>query len=203
MMKQQPAFAVIELKSIARGIFTGDTMIKNAPVSMLRSGTVHNGKYLILVGGSVAAVEESYRKGLTVGEGWVTDSLFLPDPHISVADALAGKRETSSGESIATIETSTVPSAVKAADAGVKGADVRIQEIRMADDLGGKGIVIFTGKLEEVETAVKISTDALAEKETLLDSSIIPRPEAETAVQLSRSSSFRESVPLPLEGGEV
>jgi len=202
-MKQQPAIAVMELNSIPRGIFTGDAMVKNSPVSILRSGTVHNGKYLILVGGSVASVEEAYRTGLTAGEGFVTDSLFLPDPHMSVVNALSGKRETCSGQSIATIETLTVPAAVKAADAGIKGAEVRILEIRMADDLGGKGLIIFTGKLEEVETAVKISVDVLSEKETLLDTSIIPRPEEETGGQLNRSSSFRESDPRSLEGGEV
>jgi len=202
-MKHQPAIAVIELNSIARGIFAGDAMIKNAPVSIIHSGTVHNGKYLILVGGSVAAVEESYRNGITAGGGSVTDSLFLPDPHMSVINALSGKRGNCSGESIATVETTAVPSAVKAADSGVKGADVGIQEIRMADDLGGKGLVIFTGKLEEVETAVKISAEVLSEKDTLVETSIIPRPEQEISGSLNRSSIFSDSETQPVEGGET
>ena len=39
------------------------------------------------------------------------------------------------------METTTVAAAIHAADAGVKGAEVRLIEIRMADGLGGKGVV--------------------------------------------------------------
>ena len=41
-------------------------MLKKAPITVIKSGTVHNGKYLVLIGGSVASVEESYTKGLAI-----------------------------------------------------------------------------------------------------------------------------------------
>ncbi len=203
MKKKHSSIAVIELKSIARGIFTGDAMLKHSPVSMVRSGSVHNGKYLILIGGSVASVEEGYRNGLTAGRDSISDSLFLPDVHISVFNAIFGKREKCSDGSIATIETLSVPSVIKAADAAIKGSDVEIVEIRMADDLGGKGLVIFTGKLEEIETAVKISRNVLAEKNTLFETSIVPRPVSEISGQLNTSSIFSSSDTISIVGEEV
>lgn len=93
MKRKHSAIAVIELNSVARGIFTGDAMLKNSPVSMARSGSVHDGKYLILIGGSVASVEEAYRNGITAGMDSISDSLFLPDIHISVFNAVFGKRK--------------------------------------------------------------------------------------------------------------
>ena len=39
-------------------------MVKRSPVELLHAGTVQPGKYLILVGGGTAEVEESYREGL-------------------------------------------------------------------------------------------------------------------------------------------
>ncbi|MDO9548824.1 MAG: BMC domain-containing protein, partial [Candidatus Marinimicrobia bacterium] len=77
-MKKYPALALIELSNIAAGILTGDAMVKVAPISVLKAGTVHNGKYLILIGGSVASVEEAFHKGLTAGGEQVIDKVLLP-----------------------------------------------------------------------------------------------------------------------------
>ncbi len=63
----QPALALIEFDSIAAGVQAGDAMAKKAPVARVAAGTVHNGKYLVLVAGEVADVEESYAEGLARG----------------------------------------------------------------------------------------------------------------------------------------
>ena len=59
----EPALGLLELESIAAGIEVGDAMAKRAPVELLRAGTVHPGKYLVLVGGDVADVEEALEAG--------------------------------------------------------------------------------------------------------------------------------------------
>ena len=201
-MKKYSSIAILELKSVAKGILTSDTMVKHSPLSMIRTGSIHNGKYLILIGGTVASVDEAFKKGLVTGGDSITDSLHLPDVHEVVFDALFGKREKCKGECLATIETSSVPSVIRAADSGIKGADVDIIEIRMGDDLGGKGMVIFTGKLEEVETAVNIGKVALSEKGSIVDITIIPRPVRETSDQINTSTSFKNSAALSIKDGE-
>ena len=80
-MKQQDALALIELDSIPAGILTADAMLKEAPIAVLKSGTVHNGKYLILIGGSVAAVGMAFAKGMSRGQDYLLDAVFLPDIH--------------------------------------------------------------------------------------------------------------------------
>ncbi len=64
--------------SIAAGIVAGDAMVKSSPVSSLHAGTVHPGRYLVLVGGDTAAVEIALESG---GTDTVVDSLFLADVH--------------------------------------------------------------------------------------------------------------------------
>ena len=59
----EPALGLLEVESIAAGIEVGDAMAKRAPIDVIRAGTVHPGKYLILVGGDVAAVEEALEAG--------------------------------------------------------------------------------------------------------------------------------------------
>ena len=69
----EPALALIEFSSIATGIQAADAMAKRAPIDLLRSGTVQPGKYLVLIGGQVADVEEALSAGRSVGEACMVD----------------------------------------------------------------------------------------------------------------------------------
>jgi len=53
------------------------------------------------------------------------------------------------------VETVTIAAVIDAADAGVKAATVDVPAVRLADGLGGKGYVLFSGDLAEVEAAVE------------------------------------------------
>jgi len=127
-----PAIALIEFDSIAAGIRAGDAMVKRAPISFLRTGTVQKGRYLVLIGGDTASVEESLEEGLLVGGDAVVDKVYLPHVHPTVFSAVQGKRQLGEYESLGVIETSTVASVILAADAAVKGAAVTLLEIRLA-----------------------------------------------------------------------
>lgn len=150
----EPAVGLLEFSSIARGIEAGDAMVKSAPLEVIRAGTVHPGKYLVLVGGLTADVETAMDAGRETGGDSVLDVVFLPDVHPDVVGSLGGVRREGEGDALGVIETSTVATTIDAADAGVKGARVTIRELRLADDLGGKGYVLFGGEVAEVEAAV-------------------------------------------------
>jgi microcompartment protein CcmL/EutN len=150
----EPAVCLLEFSSIAKGIEAGDVMVKRAPLQVIRAGTVHPGKYLVLVGGLTADVEEAMEAGRGVGGPALVGMVFLPDVHPDVVASIGGTRREDAGEALGVIETPTVAATIDAADAGVKGARVTIRDLRLADDLGGKGYVLFGGELAEVEAAV-------------------------------------------------
>ena len=150
----EPAVCLLELSSIAGGIAAGDAMIKRAPLQVIRAGTVHPGKYLVLVGGLTADVEEAMEAGREAAGHWLVDVVYLPDVHPDVVAAIGGARRDDDGEALGVIETTTVAATIDAADAGVKGARVTIRDLRLADELGGKGYVLFGGEVAEVEAAV-------------------------------------------------
>jgi len=152
----EPALALIDFSSIAVGIESADAMIKRAQLDVIRTGTVQPGRYLVLVGGTVAEVQESLATGRSVGGESVLDQVFLPHVHPDVVTAIGGTRAETPRDAVGVIETSTVAAAIHAADAGIKGAEVRLLEIRMADGLGGKGIVLYSGAVADVEAAVEI-----------------------------------------------
>lgn len=152
----EPAIALLEFSSIVTGILAGDAMVKRAPVERILSGTVQPGHYLVLVSGEVGPVEEAVNAGQETGSADLRDTLFLPNVHPAVVTALGGDLQIAAADALGVVETRTVASAIHAADAGVKGAEVNLLQLRLADGLGGKGLVLYTGLVADVEAAVEI-----------------------------------------------
>ncbi len=158
----QPAVALLEFSSVAVGIEAGDAMVKRAPLDAAYAGTIHPGKYVVVVGGDTASVDEAVQAGTAVAGQFLSDLVMLPDVHPDVVAALAGRRLAGTGEALGIIETTSVGAVVDAADAGRKGADVELAELRLGDDLGGRGYVLFYGAVADVEAAVEIGTARVA-----------------------------------------
>ncbi len=191
--KRYPAIALIEYSSVTSGIHGGDSMIKRASIAVIKSGTVHNGKYLILIGGTVGAVEEAFAEGLLAGGTQVVDSVILPVVHEQVHDAALGTRRECKPQALGICETYTVAATLRSADAGVKGAIVNIVELRLADDIGGKAFTIFNGQLHEVEAAVNIAREACTSAENWLRETIIPNLHPEMAAQIDATTYFSKA----------
>lgn len=190
-MTRYPAIALVEFESVATGTTAGDAMVKAAPIDLIHAGTIHRGKYLVLVGGSVASVEESLAAGLRVGADTVADHVLLPDVHDEVHDAVFGTRRDDPHDALGIIETETVSATVRAADAGVKGARVHVQELRLGDGLAGKGLVLLTGAVADVEAAVEIGTGAIADRRGRLWTTVIPALHEEMVRETAESTRFR------------
>ena len=62
------AMALLEFNTIAAGVLASDLMVKRSPIALLRCGTIHPGRFLILIGGRVASTEEAYTDGVALGE---------------------------------------------------------------------------------------------------------------------------------------
>jgi microcompartment protein CcmL/EutN len=185
-----PAIALIEFDSIATGIRAGDAMVKRAPITFLRTGTVQRGKYLVLIGGDTASVEESLEAGLAVGGDAVVDKVYLPRIHPTVFQAVQGNRQVGEYESLGVIETSTVAAIIRASDAAVKGASVTLLEIRLANGLGGKGVALVTGEVADVEAAISIGTSVIQEPELWIRSTVIPSLHSEMESNIGVNTRF-------------
>ena len=190
----EPALALLEFSSIAAGIEAADAMVKRAPIDIIRSGTVQPGKYLVLIGGEVADVEESLAAGREVGGDAAVDLVYLPQVHPEVVASIAGGRVPDVTDALGIVETATVAAAIHAADAGIKGAAVRLVEVRLADGLGGKGIVLFSGLVADVEAAVEIGVGVLERSELLVRKVVIPKLHPEMWENVADATRFRTRV---------
>jgi len=190
----EPALALVEFSSIAAGIQAADAMVKRAPIDVIKTGTVQPGKYLVLIGGQVADVEESLAAGRDVGGATVVDLVYLPQVHPEVVTAIGGGRVPQMRDALGVVETTTVAAAIHAADAGIKGAEVRLVEVRLADGLGGKGIVLFSGLVADVEAAVEIGVGVLERADLLVRQVVIPQLHPEMWENVAAATRFRNRV---------
>jgi microcompartment protein CcmL/EutN len=195
------AIALFEFESISAGIVAGDAMVKTAPLGAIYAGTVHPGKYLVLVTGDTASVDEAVRVGK--GAESLSDMVFLPDVHPAVADAVAGNSAlaTVGEESLGVVETTTVAAAIDSADAGAKAAEVDLAAIRLADGLGGKGYVLFSGVVAEVEAALAAAVARADGHGALVRSDLIAQLHGEMAENLRLDLRFLSRVSAPPIGG--
>ena len=78
------AVGILELSSIAKGMETGDAMLKSANVELLVSKTLCPGKFLLMLGGDVGAVQQAINSGASLAGEMLVDSLVLPNIHPSL-----------------------------------------------------------------------------------------------------------------------
>jgi microcompartment protein CcmL/EutN len=178
-----PALALIELSSIARGYPVADAMVKRAPVALADCRPVSPGKFLVLVTGQVAAVDEAFRAGLAIAGDRLVDKLFLPHAHPQIVPAVGGAIVPAAIESFAAVETTTVAASILAADAAVKAAGVRIVEMQLARGIGGKAYFSLSGPLAEIEAALEAAAGAIAGA-LLVATEIIPAPHEDLLAKL-------------------
>ena len=171
----EPAIALVETNSIAAGILAGDAMVKKAVVQLLEARPICPGKYMVLVGGEVGPVRESYQVGVTTAAESLVDRLLLPNVHRSVFPALMSATPPRGDEALGIIETVTAAVCIVAADAAVKTADVRLLEIRLANGLGGKSFVLLEGIVADVEAAVAAGVELVKQEGLLIRQVIIPQ----------------------------
>ena len=183
-----PAIAVIELDSIAVGILAGDAMIKASPLGSIYTGTVHPGRYIIVVSGDTASVEVAVDTGTAVAGETLADVVFLPDVHPLVVEAIVSGAELADceGDALGVVETETIAAVIDAADGGVKAATVTLPAVKLADGLGGKGYALFSGEVAEVEAAVDAATARGERSEAVLRHVIIPQLHEEMRENLAR-----------------
>ena len=188
--KRHGALALLEFETIAAGILASDLMVKRAPIALLRCGTIHPGRFLILVGGSVASTEEAFMAGVQLGETErsLTGSVFLGDVHPILHDAVLGARQALAGDALVVVETRSSPALLAAVDAAIKSTPVVLSEVRLADDLGGHALALMSGDLTDAETALGICADRAGDQ--LLAHTLLPRLDPDLRQLLEQGTRF-------------
>ena len=178
------AIAAVETSSIAQGAVAADAMVKTAEVELIDASTVSPGKYWILIGGAVAPVRASLARGIAVAAETLLDSLFIPQLHDDGLPALRGSATPADHDALGVLETHTAAAAIVAADLAVKAANVHLRDIRLANGLGGKGVVFLTGAVSDVQAAIAAGRAEAQQRGLLARAVVIPQLHAQMKARM-------------------
>lgn len=176
---EKNSIGMIELTSIAAGMQAADIMLKTSEIELLLSRTICSGKYMVLIGGDVAAVQSAVDKAANEADYAVIDTFVIPNVHPDIFPAITGNSGIELMESLGIIESFSVSSLIEGADAAVKSSNIKLIEVRLAMALGGKAFCTFTGDVSAVTNSVEAGGRVISEKGMLVNKVVIanPRPE--------------------------
>ncbi|MBC7334383.1 MAG: BMC domain-containing protein [Actinobacteria bacterium] len=182
--------AVIEFKSISRGIIVTDSMVKASEVRIVLSTSLCPGKYLTVLEGDVAALENTVKVADRIGGVHVFSSEIITGINLKVIEAIGGRLCPFVIDSIGIVESPHISHLVKAADISIDSAKVEFLDFRLARGCGVNSFYIVTGTFSSVSEAMKESVSYLGEKGSLIGYKILPGPDKEV-IRWLRSSLCR------------
>lgn len=179
-MSEKIAVGAIEFSSVCVGYQALDAMLKSSTIDLLLSRQIEPGKHLIAYSGKIADVETAMATAREIGGGYVVDWLTVASVCLAIFPALKGEVElpTEKIGALGAIETTTAVSAFIAADYAGKASNVTLYRINVTESMGGKGLVLLTGTIADVEAAVEAGANAL-KKGFLAHAAVISNPEKE------------------------
>ncbi len=181
MVLQKTSVGAIELSSIGIGYQVQDALLKAASVDLLIARTICAGKYLIIFAGGVSDVVAAMETAVQLGKESVIDSLTVANVHPAVFPAVSQSVVLGPNDigALGIIETYSAVSALVAADTAAKAANVILFRLNLAMAMGGKGLLMMTGSVADIETAVDSAVSAIKDRGLLISRTVIPRPEKE------------------------
>lgn len=170
------AIGMVEFVSIARGMYVADQMVKVSDVEIITASSSCPGKFIAIVHGDVAAVQDSLNIGERLADEYFIDSIIIPNVSPAVFPAITGTTMPDHIQALGIIESFSIATMILAADAILKTAYVQAIELRLGYGIGGKAYFTFTGDVAAVETGIEAGKVIADEKGLLVNAEIIPSP---------------------------
>jgi microcompartment protein CcmL/EutN len=184
---------MIEMSDLAVGFASLDALVKEAPVTVIRAGTVQHGHWLVAFAGDVHPVELSFARAVERAGTTVLDLVLLADAEPRILPSLAEgiTREAPPGDALGVVQTSSSPTLLRSVDIALKGARVELVELRVAEGLGGRGLALLWGHQHDVEAAIEHAQEAFVRGQPEGCSAVvIPNADPETTRAFKTGSRF-------------
>ncbi len=170
------AIGMVEFSSIARGIYAADQMLKTSEVEVVTVASTCPGKYIAIVHGDVAAVENSVKVGETLAEDYYIDSIIIPNVDERIFPAITSVSMPEHMQALGIMESFSLATMITCADQILKTADIEPLELRLGNGLGGKSYFTYTGEVAAVQSGTDAGMVIAKEKGLLVNAEIIPSP---------------------------
>ena len=171
--------AVIEFKSVSRGITVTDSMLKESSVNIVLSSSLCPGKYLTIIEGEVSALNSAIKVAEKLGGRHVFDTQLISGINLKVIDAISGNIKEILLDAMGIVESPQMANLISSSDIAADSAKVEFIDYRLARGCGVNSFYVLTGELSSVNEAVKNAVNFLGKNGSLIAYKIIPNPDRE------------------------
>ena len=177
--KPHDTLGLVEVRTIAAGARLLDVLLKAAEVELYKAGPICSGRFLIRIGGAQSSVEAAL--AAVASDASLLDWFVLPrtSPELLRPSRTASPQNRalsgSGGESPGGL-------GIAAADKALKGANVMLARLAVAQGINGKSFMVFFGPLPRLKR--RFPWQHRPWKNQLVDRSVIARPEEATVASL-------------------
>lgn len=178
------SIGALEFRSISKGIEVSNEIIKKSNVEIIYFKTICPGKFLVIVTGDEAEVDEAIDYGVALATTYLVDRFKVHAVSPTIIEAFRNSYPSKQlNGALGVMETYKVCAGIKALDCVLKAGDVVLIKLQLAFGIGGKLVYIVTGTLSSVEYALNEGQRLLPEKE-IAYTSIIASPTYEMTKHL-------------------
>lgn len=171
------ALGIVELNSIAKGIELTDIILKSSEIEILYSNYTCPGKYMIIITGDVASIEEAVENAMSKGEKNIIGSFIIPNTHEDLIKGI-NKKFNIDVKAIGVMEFTSIASGIIALDKALKSGQIKIVRFILGNLIGGKCYFVITGFVSDVEESIKNAENSVESKK-VINKIIIPSPDPE------------------------
>lgn len=172
------AIGVIEFRSIGKGIEATDAMTKRADVNIIDNRMICIGKYFVMITGEVAALKDAVEEGEFIAGDTLVGSKVIPSVADGVLEKVNAKFDSSDIKALGIFETKDLASGVYGANYIKKSSEVELLKLSLTLGLGGKALVLFTGDVAAVNSALDVAKEKVG-LEKIVSAINIPSPSQE------------------------
>lgn len=178
------SIGLVELRSIPVGYELCDAMLKSADVELVRAAPACPGKFLIMVSGAVGAVKAACATAQTLAHKRAVMIERIDNIHDDVVRALKTREKNLEIKSLGSVECRAALGAIVCADVIVKSGNVSLISVRLAQGIGGKGYVNYTGDIAAVKAAMDTCKQRCGDTVGILETCVIATPHKDLLAHL-------------------
>ncbi len=171
------ALGLIETSSIPKGMKILDSILKKTQVNLITSKPICPGKYLIIIRGTVESINIALNIATTIGEKAILYSCSIDKLNDKVFYALKERKKPENIEALGIIETKTSIASIVLADVLCDSSDIELVRLRLANGIGGKGLIIFAGDVSSVKNAIQSAKYYDVQDKRIIDAVLLSYPD--------------------------
>lgn len=172
------SLGLIETSSIPKGMEILDNILKKTKIELIVGRAICPGKYIIIVEGTVQSVNFALDIATEIGEKFILGNYLISKLNDKVFRALKERKKPENIQSLGIIETKDSVTSIVLADILCDSLDIELLKLQLANGIGGKGLLIFTGHISSVKNAIEITKNYNKQHKGILSFALLSHPDS-------------------------